>query len=83
MLNYIKKNGNLIHKTAVINWKKTHLGKNNIIGPYVVIGNIAQHPKSKSVGIVKLVITMFLMNIVIFTCLQISKKSLLLVIIIF
>jgi len=54
MLNYIKKNGNLIHKTAVINWKKTHLGKNNIIGPYVVIGNIAQHPKSKSVGIVKI-----------------------------
>ena len=50
MLNYIKKKGNLIHKTAVVNWKKILIGKNNIIGPYVVIGNFAQHPKSKSIG---------------------------------
>ena len=54
MLNYIKKNGNLIHKTAVVNWKKLSIGKNNIIGPYVVIGNFAQHPKSKSMGIIKI-----------------------------
>ena len=45
MLNYLKKKGNLIHKTAIINWKKLIIGKNNIIGPYVVIGNFAQHPK--------------------------------------
>ena len=42
--------GNLIHKTAIINWKKLIIGKNNIIGPYVVIGNFAQHPKSESLG---------------------------------
>ena len=50
MLDYIKKKGNLIHKTAIINWKKLIIGRNNIIGPYVVIGNFAQHPKSKSNG---------------------------------
>ena len=54
MLNYIKKKGNLIHKTAVINWKKLSIGKNNIIGPYVVIGNFAQHPRLKSCGIIKI-----------------------------
>ena len=42
--------GNFIHETAVINWKKLIIGKGNIIGPYVVIGNIAQHPKSESEG---------------------------------
>ena len=26
------------------------MGKNNIIGPYVVIGNVAQHPRLKSNG---------------------------------
>ena len=50
MLNYIKVKGNLVHKTAIINWKKLSIGKNNIIGPYVVIGNFAQHPKMKSTG---------------------------------
>ena len=54
MLNYIKKNGNLIHKTAVLNWKKISIGKNNIIGPYVVIGNFAQHPHVKSIGIIEI-----------------------------
>lgn len=50
MLNYKKINGNLIHNTAVINWVKLSIGKGNKIGPYVVIGNNAQHPKSKSNG---------------------------------
>ena len=50
MLNYIKKKGNLIHKTAIINWNKLSIGKNNIIGPYSVIGNFPQHPKMKSYG---------------------------------
>ena len=54
MLNYIKKEGNLIHKTAIINWKKLSIGKNNVIGPYVVIGNFAQHPRSKSTGIIEI-----------------------------
>ena len=50
MLNYLKKKGNLIHKSALINWKNVEMGKNNIIGPYVVIGNVAQHPRLKSNG---------------------------------
>ena len=50
MLNYLKRKGNLIHKTAVVNWKYIEIGKNNIIGPYTVIGNVAQHPKQKSSG---------------------------------
>ena len=50
MINFIKKRGNLIHKTAIINWKNLSIGKNNIIGPYSVIGNFAQHPKMKSSG---------------------------------
>ena len=51
-MKYINIKGNLIHKTAVINWKKIIIGKGNIIGPYVVIGNYAQHPQSKSNGFI-------------------------------
>ena len=54
MLKYKKIKGNFIHKTAVINWKRISIGKNNIIGPYVVIGNFAQHPRLKSFGIIKI-----------------------------
>ena len=54
MLNFIKKKGNLVHKTAVINWKKVLIGKNNIIGPYAVIGNFAQYPKVNSFGIIEI-----------------------------
>ena len=50
MLKFKKIKGNFIHETAVINWKKLDIGKNNIIGPYVVIGNRAQHPFSKTNG---------------------------------
>ena len=50
MLKYKKIKGNLIHDTAVINWKKLIIGKGNTIGPYVVIGNNAQHPNNKSKG---------------------------------
>ena len=50
MLKYKKIRNNLIHKTAVINWSKIEIGKGNIIGPYVVIGNMAQHPNKKSFG---------------------------------
>ena len=50
MLKYKKIKGNLIHNTAVINWSKLTIGKGNKIGPYVVIGNNAQHPNNKSKG---------------------------------
>ena len=52
MLKYKKVKGNFVHITAVINWNKLKIGKGNIIGPYVIIGNNAQHPKAKSKGII-------------------------------
>jgi UDP-N-acetylglucosamine acyltransferase len=52
MLKFKKIKNNLIHSTAIINWKKVIIGNGNIIGPYVVIGNSAQHPKLKSNGII-------------------------------
>jgi len=54
MLNFKKIKDNLIHTTAVINWKKITIGKGNIIGPYVIIGNNAQHPKLKNDGIIRI-----------------------------
>ena len=54
MHNFKKIKDNLIHKTAVINWKKITIGKGNIIGPYVIIGNNAQHPNLKNSGIIKI-----------------------------
>ena len=55
MLKYIKlENNNLVHPTAVINWKKLLIGKNNKIGPYVIIGNDAQHSRKKSYGKIKI-----------------------------
>ena len=50
MLKYKKIKNNLVHETAVINWDKLLIGKGNKIGPYVVIGNDAQHPQKKSSG---------------------------------
>ena len=40
MLNYIKKKNNLIHITAIINWKKISIGKNNIIGRSVIVHDL-------------------------------------------
>ena len=54
MLAFKKIKDNLIHSTAIINWKKVIIGNGNIIGPYVVIGNSAQHPKLKSNGIIQI-----------------------------
>ena len=54
MLKYKKIKGNMIHSTAIINWENVILGKNNTVGPYVVIGNHAQHPKKKSYGKIKI-----------------------------
>ena len=53
-MDFKKIKGNLIHKTAIINWKKLKIGKGNIIGPYVVIGTDAQHIKDKSNGYIKI-----------------------------
>jgi len=50
MLKFKKIKGNFVHKTAVINWKKIKIGKGNIIGPYVVIGNMPQWKDKKAVG---------------------------------
>ena len=50
MIKYRKIKNNLVHNTAIINWKDLIIGKGNKIGPYVVIGNDAQHPKNKSFG---------------------------------
>ena len=52
MIKFKKIKGNLIHKTAVINWNKLIIGKGNVIGPYVVIGSNAQHPRAKSNGMI-------------------------------
>ena len=46
-MTYQKIKGNLVHKTAVVDWKNLIIGKNNYIGPYVVIGGNAQHPRKK------------------------------------
>ena len=54
MLKFKKIKNNFVHTTAVINWKKIVIGSGNIIGPYVVIGNNAQHPKLKSDGIIQI-----------------------------
>lgn len=50
MIRYKKIKNNLVHNTAIINWKNLIIGKGNKIGPYVIIGNDAQHPKNKSFG---------------------------------
>ena len=54
MLKYLKIKNNLVHPTAVIDWENVSIGKNNKIGPYVVIGNDAQHPRKKSCGKIKI-----------------------------
>jgi len=50
MLKYKKIKENLVHPTAIINWKKINIGKGNKIGPYVVLGNDPQHPNEKNLG---------------------------------
>jgi len=50
MLKFKKIKGNLIHPTAVINWKSLIIGTGNTIGPYVVIGNQAQWKNKKNSG---------------------------------
>ena len=52
MLKYLKIKNNLVHRTAVIYWKKIKIGKGNVFGPYVVIGNHPQWPKRKTSGFI-------------------------------
>lgn len=49
-MKYLKIKNNFVHNTAIIDWKNLEIGKNNTIGPYVIIGGEAQHPKKKSFG---------------------------------
>ncbi|MBD1140710.1 hypothetical protein IDH20_00885 [Pelagibacterales bacterium SAG-MED39] len=49
-MRYLKIKNNLVHSTAIIDWKNLIIGRNNKIGPYAVIGVSAQHPKKKDSG---------------------------------
>ncbi len=49
-MGFRKLKDNYIHKTAIINWRKVIIGKNNVIGPYSVIGTDAQHTRDVSNG---------------------------------
>jgi UDP-N-acetylglucosamine acyltransferase len=50
MIKFLKIKGNYIHKSAIINWQKIDIGKGNVIGPNVIIGTDAQHPRDRSSG---------------------------------
>jgi len=43
-------NGNLVHKTAQINWNRVSIGVGNKIGPFCVIGGESQHRHYSSFG---------------------------------
>ena len=62
MLKFKKIKGNLIHPTAIINWDELIIGKGNIIGPYVVIGNKHNGKIKKIQEKLEQVIKIFLMN---------------------
>ncbi len=49
-MKYLKIKNNLVHSTAIIDWKNLVIGKNNKIGPYAIIGSPAQHSKKRSNG---------------------------------
>ena len=51
---YEYQHGNLIHKTAQINWSNVELGHGNCIGPFCVLGGEAQHNFYNSEGKVKI-----------------------------
>lgn len=47
-------NGNFIHKTSVINWDGVLIGTNNIIGPYVCLGEDAENITKRSSGVIRI-----------------------------
>ena len=53
-MEFKKIKGNLIHKSAIINWDKVKIGTNNIIGPYCIIGSDAQHTSERSSGYISI-----------------------------
>ena len=67
-----KKIKNYVHKTAT-DWKNLIIGTNNIIGPYVIIGGNAQHPR-KNNGKIYIGNNNVLMSLLIFTDLLIKKQ---------
>ena len=52
--NFENIDGNLIHKTAIINWDRVQLGKGNTIGPYTCIGTEPPNISQVSDGIIKI-----------------------------
>ncbi len=54
MNDFYEYNGNLIHKSAIIDWNYVSIGKGNKIYPHVCIGMDASHPKEESSGIVEI-----------------------------
>ena len=46
--------GNLIHKTAIINWERVRLGIGNTIGPYACVGTEPPNVSEVSDGIVEI-----------------------------
>lgn len=52
--NYEYINGNLIHKTAIINWDRVRLGSGNTIGPYACVGTEPPNVSEVSDGFVNI-----------------------------
>jgi UDP-N-acetylglucosamine acyltransferase len=52
--NYTEIDGNLIHKTAIINWNRVEIGEGNSIGPYACIGTEPPNVNEKSDGVVRI-----------------------------
>lgn len=52
--NYEYIDGNLIHKTAIINWERVRLGTGNTIGPYTCVGTEPPNVSEVSDGFVEI-----------------------------
>ena len=67
---YYYLDGNLIHRTAEINWESVELGQGNKIGPFCMIGSEAEHKFYTSDGKVKIG-----NNNVFHTCVNVSMPT--------
>lgn len=52
--NFERVKGNLVHKTAIVNWDRVEIGKGNTIGPYACIGTEPPNISQVSDGFVKI-----------------------------
>ncbi|OUU13680.1 MAG: hypothetical protein CBB97_25730 [Candidatus Endolissoclinum sp. TMED37] len=52
--NYEEYFGNLIHKTAIVNWDRVIIGKGNVIGPYSCIGTEPPNILENSDGLINI-----------------------------